>query len=83
MYIALLTSSNPCGARIYSNIHVSGHAAREDHWELMRMINPTHVIPSHGNLSMTGSYAELAEELGYVLGEDVHLLRNGQEIALR
>lgn len=71
------------GTRIYTGIHVSGHAAREDHWELMKMINATHVIPAHGSLSMTGSYAELAEELGYVLGEDVHLLRNGQEITLR
>ncbi|HDM36469.1 MAG TPA: RNase J family beta-CASP ribonuclease [Candidatus Syntrophoarchaeum butanivorans] len=80
---AIETKLRMKGVRIYTDIHVSGHAAREDHWELMRMINPTHVIPSHGNLSMTGSYAELAEELGYVLGEDVHLLRNGQEIALR
>ncbi|OFV68095.1 MAG: ribonuclease J [Candidatus Syntrophoarchaeum caldarius] len=80
---ALETKLKMKGARIYSNIHVSGHAAREDHWELIKMVNPTHIIPSHGSLSMTGSYAELAEELGYVLGEDVHLLRNGQEITLR
>ena len=34
------------GARVYDNIHVSGHACREDHWELLRMINPEHVIPA-------------------------------------
>jgi len=70
------------GARIYDNVHVSGHASREDHWELLRMISPEHVIPTHGDLSMTSAYAELAEDVGYRLGDTVHLLRNGQEIYL-
>ncbi|MBU2617784.1 MAG: RNase J family beta-CASP ribonuclease, partial [Euryarchaeota archaeon] len=70
------------GARIYDNVHVSGHASREDHWELLRMISPEQVIPSHGDLSMTSAYAELAEEAGYVLGDTVHVLRNGQELCL-
>lgn len=70
------------GARIYDNVHVSGHASREDHWELLKMINPEQVIPSHGDLSMTSAYAELAEEAGYVLGDTVHVLRNGQELCL-
>ncbi|MDI6903581.1 MAG: RNase J family beta-CASP ribonuclease [Methanocellales archaeon] len=70
------------GARIYDNVHVSGHASREDHWELLRMINPEQVIPSHGDLSMTSAYAELAEEAGYVLGDTVHVLRNGQELCI-
>ena len=70
------------GARIYDNVHVSGHASKEDHWELLRMINPSHVIPTHGNLEMTSAYAELAEKVGYVLGDTVHILRNGQELTL-
>lgn len=70
------------GARIYDNIHVSGHAAREDHWELLKIIEPEHVIPAHGNLRMVSAYSELAEERGFVLGEDVHLLRNGQELII-
>ena len=70
------------GARIYDNVHVSGHASREDHWELLKMINPEQVIPSHGDLSMTSAYAELAEEAGYVLGDTVHVLRNGQELCI-
>lgn len=71
------------GVRIYDDVHVSGHASREDHWELLRMVNPEQVIPSHGELSMTSAYAELAEEAGYVLGDTVHILRNGQELCLR
>jgi ribonuclease J len=70
------------GARIYDNVHVSGHACREDHWELLRMINPEHVIPSHGNLVSHGQYLQIAEETGYSLGTNVHLVRNGQELII-
>ncbi len=70
------------GARTYDNVHVSGHASKEDHWELLRMINPRHVIPTHGTLEMTSTYAELAEKVGYVLSDTVHILRNGQELTI-
>ncbi|HIH87297.1 MAG TPA: RNase J family beta-CASP ribonuclease [Methanosarcinales archaeon] len=70
------------GARIYDNVHVSGHAYREDHWELLRMINPEHVIPAHGNIMMHSNYLEMAEEAGYVFGENTHLMRNGEEILI-
>jgi ribonuclease J len=70
------------GARIYDNVHVSGHAHREDHWELLRMINPEHVIPAHGNIMMHSNYLEMAEEAGYIFGENTHLMRNGEEILI-
>ncbi|MFZ1316608.1 MAG: RNase J family beta-CASP ribonuclease [Methanothrix sp.] len=70
------------GGRIYDNVHVSGHACREDHWELLRMINPEHVIPSHGTLASHGSYLMIAEETGYSLGSNIHLVRNGQELLI-
>lgn len=66
------------GARIYSNVHVSGHAGREDHRDFLRMLKPLHIIPSHGNLEMLSAYGELAEEEGYRIGNNVHILRNGQ-----
>jgi ribonuclease J len=66
------------GARIYSNNHVSGHAGREDHRDFLRMLKPLHIIPSHGNLEMLSAYGELAEEEGYRIGNNVHILRNGQ-----
>ena len=64
------------GGRIYDNVHVSGHACREDHWELLRMINPEHVIPSHGNLSQPrqlshdGRGDRLLSGLQYSSGEE-------------
>ncbi|MGB8234099.1 MAG: MBL fold metallo-hydrolase RNA specificity domain-containing protein, partial [Methanobacterium sp.] len=66
------------GARIFTNAHVSGHAGKEDHRDFIRMLNPKHLIPSHGNLNMLAAYTELAEEEGYKLGNDIHILRNGQ-----
>ena len=79
---ALETKLKMRGARIYDGIHVSGHACKEDHWELLRMINPEHVIPAHGNIVMHSSYIEMAESTGYVLGDTLHLLRNGEELVL-
>jgi ribonuclease J len=66
------------GARIFTNAHVSGHAGREDHRDFIKMLNPLHIIPAHGDLTMLSDYTELAEEEGYKLGNDIHILRNGQ-----
>ncbi|MDD4253995.1 MAG: RNase J family beta-CASP ribonuclease [Methanofollis sp.] len=71
------------GARIFDEIHVSGHAYREDHYELLHLLNPQHIIPSHGNIDMTGEYMRFAEECGYTLNNDIHLLRNGQRVLLK
>jgi ribonuclease J len=79
---ALETKLKMQGARIYKDVHVSGHASREDHWELLRIIKPEHVIPAHGNITMHSNYVEMAESAGYVLGETVHIVRNGEEITL-
>ncbi|KQC02998.1 MAG: ribonuclease J [Methanoculleus sp. SDB] len=68
------------GARLFDELHVSGHAYREDHYELIHMLNPQHIIPSHGNIDMTGGYVQFAEESGYTLNNDIHILRNGQRI---
>ncbi|MDO8842361.1 RNase J family beta-CASP ribonuclease [Methanocalculus sp.] len=68
------------GARIFDELHVTGHAYREDHYEFIHLLNPQHIIPSHGDLRMTASYADFAAELGYTLHQDVHLMTNGQRL---
>jgi len=70
------------GVRIFDDLHVSGHAYREDHYEFLHLLNPQHVIPAHGDINMTGSYAKFAEEIGYTLGNDLHILRNGQKVLI-
>jgi ribonuclease J len=50
--------------RITSDIHVSGHAARDDHAELMEMLRPRFVSPFHGEYRMMVLFQRLAAELG-------------------
>lgn len=66
------------GARVIEGAHVSGHASRVDHQELLRMLEPEHVFPNHGGIDLQSEFAELAEAEGLRLNESVHILRNGQ-----
>lgn len=70
------------GVRIFGDVHVSGHAAREDLRDFINMIQPEHIIPAHGDLSKLTPMAELATELGYKLGKNVHLMQDCQNIKL-
>jgi ribonuclease J len=63
--------------RVYTDVHVSGHAGREDMRDLIRIINPEKILPSHGPLQKRSALAELANEEGYKIGKDVLLLENG------
>ena len=70
------------GARIFEDLHVSGHGYREDHYEFIHLLNPQHIVPAHGNIRMTSAYAEFAGEIGYTLHNDVHIMSNGRRIKL-
>ncbi len=66
--------------RIFDNVHVSGHGGREDLRDLIKLVNPEHVIPSHGDLSKLAAGAKLAEEMGYKQNKNVHLMCNGKAL---
>jgi len=68
--------------RIFKDIHQSGHAAREDLRDLINLVRPKHVIPAHGEPQMLSALADLAGEMGYNKGENVHLMKNGERIRL-
>ena len=70
------------GARVFEDLHVSGHAYREDHYEFLQMLKPQHIIPAHGDLKMAAAYAIFAGDLGYTLNKDVHPMRNGQRLRI-
>lgn len=70
------------GVRIFTDVHVSGHCRREDLRDLIEMLNPQHIIPAHAGMPKLSALAELATELGYQLGKDVHILQNGQSLNL-
>ena len=71
------------GARIIKGAHVSGHASKVDHQELLRMLEPRHVFPNHGGIDLQSEFVELATSEGFRLNESVHLLRNGDRHVLR
>jgi len=69
------------GTRLFSNIHVSGHAGREDLRDFVDLLNPEHIIPAHGGHDKTQPMIELAKELGYK-PKVLHLLNDGQKLIL-
>ncbi len=71
------------GIRIFKDIHVSGHAAREDHREFLIMLKPKHIIPAHAPYEYTIHMANLAKELGYQLGKTVHLMEDGKKVLIK
>ncbi len=79
---ALETKLKLQGARLFKGAHVSGHAAKEDHRDLLKILNPDKIIPCHGDMTMLANYADLGEDLGYSLNEDLFIAKNGQKITL-
>lgn len=70
------------GVRIFTDIHTSGHASREDLRDMVTTIRPKHIIPAHGGVDITSHMVELAKEEGYDTNH-VHLMQNGQRLVLR
>ncbi|MFQ6089413.1 MAG: RNase J family beta-CASP ribonuclease [Candidatus Methanofastidiosia archaeon] len=64
--------------RMVEDLHVSGHASREDHRQLLRIVNPEYILPSHGNFEMLSSWGELGEEEGYRIGKEIFVQKNSQ-----
>ena len=48
--------------RIFKDIHVSGHAAKEDLRDLINMVKPLNLIPAHCEARMKTAMKELADE---------------------
>ena len=66
--------------KIFKDIHVSGHASREDHRDLLNMIHPQYIVPVHGDIRLKEGMIELAEELGYEEGKNLYVLPDQQVI---
>ncbi|MFQ3293948.1 MAG: ribonuclease J [Halobacteriales archaeon] len=70
------------GARIYDEVHVSGHLNREGHYEMLDALQPQHIIPAHQDMKGISDYVNLAEDEGYSVDRDLHITRNGKMIQL-
>ena len=67
------------GSRLFKNIHVSGHAGREDLRDFLEMTKPEHIIPAHGGHDKTAHLITLAKELGYK-DKYLHLTSNAKRL---
>ncbi len=66
--------------RMFKDIHTSGHASKEDLRDLISLVKPKHIIPAHGDFTMISALADLATEMGYRMGESVHIMKDGQKV---
>ncbi len=71
------------GVRVFRDIHVSGHAAREDHRDLLEMLRPKHILPAHAPPERAINIERLAKDLGYHQKNAVYVLEDGQRITLK
>ena len=69
--------------RIFDDVHVSGHGGREDLRDLVNILKPENVIPSHGGFDKTTPAMELLKELGYKYGKTAHLCQNNSIIIIK
>ncbi len=70
-----------CGCEVIyeqdKEVHVSGHAAREELKLVLSMVRPKYFVPVHGEFRHQVRHAQLAEEMG-VLGKNVFVLHVGR-----
>lgn len=65
-----------------SEVHVSGHAAREEQRKMLELVRPTWFIPVHGETRQLVRHADLAVETG-VPNSRVLRIEDGQVIRFR
>ncbi len=64
-----------------TNVHVSGHASREEMKLLINLVRPKYLIPVHGELRHLVAHARLAYDLG-VPEENVAIIENGTPVEM-
>ncbi|CAN5348553.1 ribonuclease J [soil metagenome] len=69
------------GAKLYftgntPNVHVSGHAYRDDMRHLINLVNPKYLVPVHGEFRHFHEHAQLAYETG-LQRDEVLIIENG------
>ncbi len=62
-----------------ADVHVSGHACREELKLMHRLVNPKYFIPAHGEYRHLKSHGKLAEELG-MPKENTFVIQNGDVV---
>ncbi|MCR4907853.1 MAG: ribonuclease J [Lachnospiraceae bacterium] len=66
---------------IFEDVHVSGHACREEIKLIYSLVKPRYAIPVHGELRHRHAQAEIALELG-IPKENILMLHSGDVLSL-
>lgn len=65
----------------FLDIHVSGHACREEHKLIHTLLNPKFFVPVHGEYRHLIEHARLAQELGMGI-KRIFVMGNGDELTI-
>jgi ribonuclease J len=65
--------------RIFRDVHVSGHAGREDLRDLVELVKPKFVMPAHGNKKKSLAMKDLCLQLGFK-SDRIRILKDGNRI---
>lgn len=68
------------GARIFKGAHVSGHGRKEDLRDLIKLLNPRHMMANHCEQPAMDAFVDLGIAMGYVENKTVHQLLNGNSL---
>ncbi|GAB1428361.1 hypothetical protein MASR2M17_17910 [Aminivibrio sp.] len=63
------------------DIHVSGHAARDELRLMLNMVQPKYFVPVHGEYRHLVRHAQLAREMG-VAARNAYVLVNGDVLTM-
>jgi ribonuclease J len=67
------------GVIIHDELHVSGHASRKEQEELIKLVKPENILPTHGTREMMKAQEKLALSLGYKK-DKIHILQNFEKV---
>lgn len=71
------------GVRMFKDIHVSGHCAKEDLRDTITMLQPKIIIPAHGEKKMTDAFEILGKEMGYHKGKTLFVMQEGERLTIK
>jgi ribonuclease J len=64
-----------------ANVHVSGHASREEMKLMINLVKPKFFVPVHGELRHLTAHAQLAQDMG-IPDENIAVVENGTILEL-
>jgi ribonuclease J len=69
------------GVKVLKDLHVSGHAYKEEIKEVIERIKPDNIIPSHGGEKMKNGLKKIAIEMGYK-EKNIKMMRDKETIKI-